>query len=40
MDLFHKKKEIATKAIKLQEFFRMKKPNVNHGYNIEEAKIG
>jgi hypothetical protein len=26
-----KKKFLATKGIKIQEFFWMKKPNVNHG---------
>jgi hypothetical protein len=34
----HQKNFLATKSIKIQEFFWMKKPNVNYGLK-EEAKI-
>jgi hypothetical protein len=36
------KKIFITKGMKIQEFFWMKKPNVNHGYEnlVEEANYG
>jgi hypothetical protein len=35
----HQKNLLATKSIKIQKTFWMKKPNVNHGLK-QEAKIG